>query len=153
MRSSAAARFAAKAKVNYATGCIEWQAAKDNGGYGMFRINGRTLRAHRFSYEANVGEIPEDMCVCHRCDNRICVNPNHLFLGSLADNVADMDAKGRRSMPLGERHGCSKLVDADVIAIRRATGGHGLLTKLAEQYGISRPQISNIRSGKNWTHL
>jgi hypothetical protein len=146
-------RLLARTRRNEQSGCLEWQGAKDGGGYGMFAYNGRTQRAHRISYELHVGPIPFGLCVCHRCDNRICVDPDHFFLGTKADNIADMDAKGRRAMPLGELHGCAKLTEDEVVAIRAASGGHGLLTDLARSYGVSRTQISNIRQGKNWSHV
>jgi hypothetical protein len=146
-------RLLAKAVLNEGSGCLEWLGCKDGGGYGMFAHNGSTQRAHRVSYEFHVGPIPAGLCICHRCDNRVCINPDHLFLGTLSDNVADMDAKGRRVMPIGVMHGSAKLTEDDVLSIRAASGGHGLLTDLARSYGVSRTQISNIRQGRYWLHV
>jgi len=80
--------------VNPDTGCIEWQKGRSCG-YGQVTNRGRPDRAHRASYKLNKGTIPEGLCVLHSCDNKICINPEHLWLGTLADNVADMVSKNR----------------------------------------------------------
>src|SRR5688572_21396248 len=95
-RGSLQERF--EAKVLKTAGCWRWLATKNNKGYGMIGINaaiGKRL-AHRVSYELYVGPIPDGLCVLHHCDNPECTRPDHLFLGTKKDNMADMDAKGRR---------------------------------------------------------
>lgn len=90
------------AKVRKSDGCWEWKAALNRAGYGMIGLGGRgdgIERAHRVSWEIHFGTPPGAMFVCHRCDNRRCVRPDHLFLGTNDDNVADMLAKGRGSTP------------------------------------------------------
>ena len=94
-------RFSEKIKFNPETECWDWTAATYNDGYGIFRLSGAgggVCRAHRFSWEAYNGKIPEGLCVLHKCDNRKCVNPKHLFLGTKKDNTHDMISKNRFSV-------------------------------------------------------
>jgi hypothetical protein len=86
-------------KVNKTETCWNWTAAiRGNSGYGAFKLKGRVISAHRVSYELAFGAIDREACVLHKCDNKLCVKPNDLFLGSKEDNVKDMDAKGRRGI-------------------------------------------------------
>lgn len=114
-------------------------------------MGGRNHLAHRLSYDMHKGSIPSDMCVCHKCDNPKCVHPDHLFLGTKADNSADKCTKGRQSRLKGAANGQSKLTDTDVRAIRQAEG----VTQgaLASKYGVHQSLISLVKSGKIWTHI
>lgn len=141
-------RLLNKIKIAAETGCWEWTASKTRG-YAVIRANGRWCRANRVSYDLYCGPIADGMHVLHRCDNPACVNPEHLFLGTNADNMADKVAKGRQ-LP-GSAHSLAKLTDADVLAIRNAEGVTQLA--LATKYGVGQQQISRIRSGKRWAHL
>lgn len=95
-------------------GCVEWQGATNAGGYGILHWG----LAHRLSYTLFIGPIPRGRCVLHTCDNRRCVRPSHLWIGSLADNIRDMDKKGRRRVGRGEKHASAKVTEALVREIR-----------------------------------
>lgn len=120
-----------------------------------------TLNTHRVAYALAWGD-PGDLLVCHSCDNKLCCNPSHMFLGTQADNVADMITKGRRVIgvvpperrPRGESHHGAKLTESDVRDIRRAiTEGGATQRELAARYGVNPMAISNIRHGKRWGWL
>lgn len=143
-------KLRAKIKISTETGCWEWFASKRHG-YGQINVEGTPLAAHRVSYEVHRGPIPDGLHVCHHCDNPACINPEHLFLGTNDDNMADRDAKGRGIIFRGEGHGSSKLTEADVRAIRAAKGVSQ--RKLAEVYGVSGKQICMVRNGKQWAHV
>lgn len=86
-------------QINPDTKCWEWTGSKDKNGYGYIKRLKRTWKAHRASYAEFVGEIPPGICVCHHCDNPSCVNPEHLWLGTMKDNQLDMINKGRNYWP------------------------------------------------------
>lgn len=140
-------------KVDKTSNCWEWQAAKDVDGYGRFQLNGKTGLAHRIAYELDVGEIPEGMCVLHKCDNPKCVRPDHLFVGTHADNVRDREEKGRGGHGTlnGTDHGRSILTDEDVIWIRSKPNMNQ--TEMAKKLGVHRTVICNIVNRKAWKHL
>lgn len=134
--------------------CWEWQGSIANSGYGQLSFGGT---AHRFSFAYYVGPIPDGLHVLHRCDNRKCVNPRHLFLGTNLDNIRDMQAKGRNSGPLGERSSLAVLTYVEVKEIRkryrRESHNVSNVRQLATEFGVSRDCIHEIVSGKNWKHL
>jgi hypothetical protein len=132
--------------------CWNW-SGKDNGnGYGYFYFEGKQQKAHRVAWEQVNKEIPKGMCVLHKCDNRRCCNPSHLFLGTYQDNAADRQKKGRTVIPdnRGENCGTSKLSNDDVLTIRSAGG---LQKDIAKMFGVSISLVSQIRSGKIWKHI
>ncbi len=124
-------------------GCWVWLGTKSDNGYGRLRIGGKRAgrwhRVHRLMYEEVVGPIPEGLQVCHRCDNPPCVNPEHLFLGTPADNMADKILKGRAST-LSKR--------AYSHDIRKQVGE--VVARLAQKYGVSEATVRRIASGKGW---
>lgn len=133
------------------TGCIEWFGDAHDSGYGKIWLNGRTELAHRASWEeANKQSIPEGLCVLHKCDNPACINPEHLFLGTDADNVADMDAKGRRVISRGEKIWGAKLKEADIPLI---LNDGRTQREIAADYGVSQSLIGLIKRGEIWRHV
>lgn len=143
-------RFMDKVSPEPNSGCWLWTASSSAQGYGHFQVNGRLCRAHRVSWELHNGKIPDGMWVLHKCDNPGCVNPDHLFLGTNVDNVADMVAKGRRAKTEGATHWNAKLSERQIRQIRSASGLH---KEIAAAFGVSRQHISHIKSGGKWSHL
>lgn len=125
------------------SGCFLWTGARSGSGYGSLAWNGEKAGAHQFAWIASHGPIPPGQHVCHKCDNRLCVNPSHLFLGTNADNVADKVRKGR--VPSGLANGNSKLSQEQKIAIRIAPSSPGIGRRLAAEYGVSPSLISALR--------
>ena len=140
-------RFEIKVKKSVA-GCWEWTAAKHPKGYGSFSLGGRVMGAHRVAYQLYVGEIPEGLWVCHRCDNPSCVNPSHLFLGTNADNTHDRDNKGRGSY--GEERPNAKLTNNKVNEIRARWLDGEPMSKLGREFGVARQTISMIVHNRKW---
>lgn len=140
------------AKVQITDGCWLWCGSLYTNGYGRFWAYGRMRMVHRFSYEIRFGSIPDGMFICHACDHPPCVRPDHLFLGSHADNMADMRAKGRRrSGPSdGENNGNAKLNLEQVQRIREEYGSGVTKQYLAEKYGVTPTAISHIITRKTW---
>jgi hypothetical protein len=164
MRDESIARF--WAKVDRSGDCWTWKGATWQG-YGRLGINGRSMKAHRVSWEIANGPIPTGVEVCHRCDNPSCVRPDHLFLGTHAENIADMVSKGRvatgarssarlhpERRPRGEFHPFHRLTAADVLAIRTRYAWGGITqAALASEYGVSEEHVRQIILRRKWAHL
>ncbi|MFA7238188.1 MAG: HNH endonuclease [Phycisphaeraceae bacterium] len=133
------------------TGCWEWTGYLNEKGYGRLRIQGRHLYAHRLSYELFCGPLTDEQMVCHKCDNPMCCNPEHLFLGTRGDNIRDAKAKGRNNR--GVRNRSAKLTDDDVRAIRSARASGMLQKDIASQYGLHKNMVYYICTRKNWGHV
>lgn len=133
------------------SGCWLWLGAlSKRGGYGAITRN--ATKAHRASYSLYRGEIPAGMLVCHSCDVPCCVNPDHLFLGTIADNNGDRARKGRNKKVgnQGEKHPFSKLTEADIMEIRASKER---CMDLATKYGVARSCITKIRKRLSWRHI
>jgi hypothetical protein len=157
--------------VNETTGCWEWKLSTSHHGYGQcfHPIENKVKRAHRVSYELFIGTIPPGVLVLHKCDNRKCVNPEHLFLGTSQSNTDDMMQKGRDKFPkpgskppgsfkVGVDHAKSKLTEEQVLEIRRrAIRGNRYYTgnkrELAKEFGVAYTTITAIVRGICWNHI
>jgi hypothetical protein len=128
------------------SGCWIWTGALYGSGYGCFLRQ----QAHRVAWELHNGSIPDGLLVCHRCDFRPCVNPEHLFIGTQSDNLNDMHAKGRNNTPRGSKHFKARLTEEDVIAIRRDTRR---LHEIGADYGVDKQYVHKIKKGFYWRHL
>lgn len=132
--------------------CWEWTGSLNSSGYGRFWLNGRITLAHRAAYFLFRGDIPEGRNVCHSCDNRRCVNPAHLWLGSQSENLRDAVAKGRMRPPCvaPERNGNAKLGPNQVREIRAFRRAGAKLTELATRFGVSPATISGVANRTTW---
>ena len=154
-------------KVDRSGTCWIWTACQQHG-YGYMRFRGRNWRAHRVSYTLHYGEIPPGALVLHSCDNRACVNPQHLRVGTHQENMADVHARkrwnpacgehnGSRTCPQsrarGARNGHARLTDADVRAIREAHTSGAPQREIARRFGVSPGAICMIISRRRWAHL
>ena len=128
-------------------GCWEWKGTLNQGGYGKYRSSA----ASRASYDFYIGKIPNKMQVCHICDNRKCVNPNHLFLGTIADNMKDKNQKNRQAK--GSCIGNSILNEEVVLNIRRDRLNNLTYKKISEKYGISFYLVRCICKNRQWKHV
>jgi hypothetical protein len=142
-------RFWAKIACETLQSCWIWCAGKSADGYGNFWAAGKTVSAHRFMYEYLHGPIVDGLHVLHTCDRPECVNPNHLRLGTPADNVSDMYAKNRQVNLRGEHHGSAKLT-ADMVYEIRLLSSKLTNRELAKKYGVSYAQVARIIRGERW---
>lgn len=133
-----------KSVSNPQTGCVVWQGRLNHKGYGLISYKGKYRSTHRIVYEALIGEIPAGMHVLHRCDNRRCVNTEHLFLGTNRDNIEDKIAKDRSG---------KKLTIAKVLEIKRMLAAGEPHSRIAARFGIVSSIVSRIKTGHRWGHV
>lgn len=140
------------AKVDKSQECWEWTASKHFSGYGEIGYLGKKHKAHRISWMIHHGEIPEGLYVLHKCDNPACVNPDHLFLGTHNDNMADKMQKGRCSALKGESNGESRLTEQQVKEIRALYPSFNQI-KIGKMFNVSNTTISKIVRRESWRHI
>ena len=135
--------------------CWLWMGFKNKDGYGYFRLDRKSLRAHRVSalWAGIISDISDGSVVCHSCDNPSCVNPDHLWRGSQAQNNADRSKKGRDARQKGSAHGRSKLTESDVRYIKMFLAVGAKHRVIAKNFGVSKSAINDINTGKNWGHI
>ena len=154
IRKSLAERFQGKYKITE-SGCWEWTATKNRYGYALLKnipdTRPRMIFAHRVSWLIHHGEIPDGLHVLHTCDNRKCVNPEHLFLGTKTDNAKDRDNKNRQAF--GARNGNAKYSEEDIFRIYEMYDSGMSNVEIAKKLDGSRITIWEITSGRKWKHL
>ena len=116
------------------SGCWEWIGAIERNGYGRFKLNGKMILAHRLSYELHKGPIPSGMCCLHSCDNRRCVKPDHLSIGTHKENIQDKIDKNRQAK--GSMHGKSKLNEDQVLLIKKRISSGERNIDIAKEYDV-----------------
>jgi hypothetical protein len=145
-------RFLAKVCPEPGSGCWLWRGMVVGSGYGMVRFERKMYPAHRLAWKLFRGEIAPGLAVCHKCDVRTCVNPEHLFLGTHAENMKDMKKKGRS--PHGDEHSRSKLTAKNVSRIKAMLAeGHMRVSEIARAFGVTHATIDCIGKGKTWRHV
>lgn len=141
-------------RVKKTDGCWLWTGHVGKHGYGQITINESSCTVHRVSWRLHFGFIPEGMCVCHHCDTRLCIKPDHLFLGTVQDNIADMVKKGRsKIVKTSNRRVQYKLNEQDVNKIRDLLKEGNLYQReIAKMFGVTQTNIGLIKRGKTWKH-
>lgn len=138
-------------------GCWLWLKSVGRNGYGKFALGGgQTTGAHRASFQAFYGDVPAGLDVCHRCDVRLCVNPEHLFLGTRSENIRDAVAKNRVNRTRrarGERQPSAKLKDADIPEILRCISAGETQAAIARRFSVTARVIALIKRGDAWKHI
>lgn len=144
-------RFLGRVKKN-TKNCWPWTGYKDRCGYGIFYFNGVNIPAHRFSYLMHKGNIFKNLLVLHSCDNPRCVNPGHLSLGTVKDNIQDKVNRNRQYRPQGEKSPNAKLTEKQVREILKKQN-HFSQIELGKEYNIRAQSIGKIINGERWKHI
>lgn len=141
--------------ISQQSGCIEWQGCLTKNGYGQIRVRqpaNKLMLAHRLAWTLKYGCISPGFDVCHKCDNRKCINVDHLFIGTRSENMQDMVSKGRQADTRGEKSGKAKLDSQAIGEVKRLCLSGVTQAKVALMYGVHAAHISRIMSKKRWGH-
>ncbi len=141
--------FYKNAKFN--NDCLEWQKYTNRHGYGYVALNGKNWSIHRLSYYFTYGEIPKGKWILHKCDNRKCIKPEHLYLGDNKQNVKDRMMRGRSAK--GENNGQSKLTETQVRSIKRLLSKKWTQCSIAERFGVHQSTIFSIKHNEYWKDI
>jgi hypothetical protein len=145
-------RFMEKVEIDPVSGCWNWKG-RTTRSYGQIRTGKTMTRAHRASWLLFRGKIDNDLYVCHKCDNTLCVNPDHLFLGTQTDNMQDMMSKGRGRKATGTSHPNAKLSDDKVKEIFDLFDSGVTRKEIAAKFGVSYSLIKQLIRGELWKHV
>lgn len=121
--------------------------------YAKICVNGKTISVHRYSYELYKGQIPDNMVVCHKCDNKLCVNPGHLFIGTQKDNIQDMLSKKRGNHAKGSKHHRTTLTEKQIAHIKKRIISGEKIHNLKDEYNVSREMLYQMKAGRSWNHV
>lgn len=148
-------RFWAKVEKHGPDECWNWTGARQGlrREYGAFTLNGVRMGAHRASWTMHNGPVPEGLEVCHKCDNGLCVNPAHLWLGTHLDNMMDKIGKNRHNNPRGSNNTASKLVESDIPKILKLREQGLSHRKISKHFGVSYTVIRLVLRGEIWKHV
>ena len=148
-------RFYLRVKSPNKNGCMEWIGETNDEGYGKMKVYGVHTLVHRYSYSIHNGNLPKDFCVLHKCDNKLCVAPYHLFLGTRDDNNKDRAKKDRSFRLRGDLNGMAKLTTSEVKEIKKKLKKpyHGIGVALSKEYNVSTYTISLIKLNKHWKYV
>ena len=144
-------RLMNKRMVDPITSCWNWTGSKNGWGYGIMRFSGKTRIVSRVSASEYLGfNLNSNLCVCHKCDNRKCFNPDHLFIGTNADNMRDKKIKGRSR---GSKCSAAKLIETDIVTIKKFLKNGMKNIEIANIFGINARTISAIKLRQSWKHI
>ena len=136
------------------TGCWLWTAGRSGGKrYGVMAFNGKPQLAHRISFILHKGKFPENLYVCHKCDVGLCVNPDHLFLGTQKDNMNDCQKKGRFPSVLGSKNPRARINEEQVLKIKELFAAGHSRSELSKKYNISKQSVNRLLRGATWANV
>lgn len=146
-------RFWEKVERSDPASCWNWTASVDGGGYGQIKIpkQRHQVKAHKLSHLIHYGQSQDGLMVCHTCDNRRCVNPSHLFLGTSSDNLTDMANKKRHLY--GEKNAQHRLTEVQVHEIFDRRAGGKAMAAIASEFGVGTMTVQRILTGQRWRHV